>query len=840
MFEIADDYLIDYIEKDKCDIWMGKVIRTFLQSNSEMYIQDLANDLLGIKEFEQSGDIDRMVAKQNDEICLKELVHHAGVNALANEQMIRFTPQVNIIYGLNGTGKSSYFRILNEMIGGENVTPIRPNIYIEDSKPVSVDLKYLFDGEEKKISWDGSCRGVKELRSLRVFDSAYTKDLLKKRNSDELVVKPYGLNVFSDLIAYIDQIIEYANEIIHRRCEERPQIRVEGMVEEISQIFTKKEFSEDDQIKIYTFLAADTITKEMVQKKEQEINNLKSGNPRDKITILKLNKDHFEKTKLFLMKNIAQMNEYIENIRNNIVLFVEQSKKCDEYRKKLEVLHDIPGTDTELWKEFVSKGIQYKNTYSMECCPFCHQQYSDHAKDIISAYVLFLDNKSQMEREATEEALKKASRNIEKWDVTWELDEEKWPEELRFEIGHTVDYIATIRQNLLEYIATKSFEGISLEVDSNKLVEKIDGYINDVQKQIDVLCEEMEGKTNALRRIEGEFLSMKTMFLIQTQKKEIETFFEINKWAVEKNKSVSELSYQKQKISSLSKKAHKELLTEQLQLVFIENLEKLNIHNVNIELVGRNNKGKQQTELMIKSNKDVTTILSEGEQKATALALFLAEIYLSHNKSTIVFDDPVNSLDHRMMQALSDLLMHVDNQIIIFTHNKMFLDCFECTHLGHICKGINSACNSNKGKHIYLYETNSEGRNRKGVIIEKRVQNLSYYLEELDKMLEESPFTKCDEACIKLRRGVETAIDEIVFNQQIPTKLSNKNSRINWDKLKKISNDTELIDGLKFIHGRVSGGDIHNGSERENNPLDRDEIEQLYHKLKSYVRGRGC
>ena len=258
----------------------------------------------------------------------------------------------------------------------------------------------------------------------------------------------------------------------------------------------------------------------------------------------------------------------------------------------------------------------------------------------------------------------------------------------------------------------------------------------------------------------------------------------------------------------------------------------MNIQNVDIELVGRNNKGKQQTELMIRSNKDVTTILSEGEQKATALALFLAEIYLSHNKSTIVFDDPVNSLDHRMMQALSDLLMHVDNQIIIFTHNKMFLDCFECTDLGHVCKGINSACNKQKGKHIYLYETNSEGRNRKGVIIEKRVQNLSYYLEELGKMLSESPFTKCDEACIKLRRGVETAIDEIVFNQQIPTKLSNKNSRINWDKLKNISNDVELIDGLKYIHGRVSGGDIHNGSERENNPLDRDEIEQLYLKLK--------
>ena len=30
----------------------------------------------------------------------------------------------------------------------------------------------------------------------------------------------------------------------------------------------------------------------------------------------------------------------------------------------------------------------------------------------------------------------------------------------------------------------------------------------------------------------------------------------------------------------------------------------------------------------------------------------------------------------------------------------------------------------------------------------------------------------------------------------------------------------------------MSGGDLHNGSERENNPLDKEEIEQLYEKLK--------
>ena len=832
MLETANDYLLDYANSERCNTWVAKVIRTFLQSDAEAHIQELVDDLLGITEYTLSDEIIRTVDVSNKKVYLKELVHHSGVNALADDQKIRFTPQVNIIYGLNGTGKSSYFRILNEMIGGENVTPIRPNIYINDTKDVSVDVKYCIDRFEQRISWDGSYRGIKELKSLRVFDSVYARDLLRKRSSDELLVKPYGLNVFSDLIIYIDRIVEKANEIIIQKYKNCPQIQFEGISEKIASLLKKEEYVEDDALTIRDIFALEAITESKIHEKEDEVNNLKLGNPVDKIVILKAKKEHVEKTRQFLVTTAAQANEYIKSIKQNINLLIVQSKECEAYRKKLDILHDIPGIETKLWREFVSKGVEYKTAYSMDVCPFCHQKYSEHAKDIVSSYVLFLNNKAQGDLATTERALMNLVKNIERWNVTWELKNDEWSDELKSEVEHAIADISNIPQTLLKCIEAKSVEETST-FDFSDLTEKIKAYCNYIQEQIVALSEEVDGKTVALKQAETELSDMKTVFVIQSQHAEIEETFEIKKWVSERKKCISKLSSQKQKISSLSKDVHNKLLTEQLQSIFIENLNKLNVRNIDIELLGKNNKGIQQTELTIKSNKDVTTILSEGEQKAIALALFLAEIFLSQNKSTIVFDDPVNSLDHRMMQALSDLLMNVENQIIVFTHNKMFLDCFECTAFGHICKRVASDCSSKKGKHVYLYETNSEGQNRKGVIIEKRVQNLQYYLDKLEKILAESPFTKYDEACIELRRGVETAIDEIVFNKQIPTKLSNKNSRINWKDLKLIRNDAVLIDGLKQIHGRVSGGNLHNGSERENNPLDRDEIAQLYDKLKN-------
>jgi hypothetical protein len=86
---------------------------------------------------------------------------------------------------------------------------------------------------------------------------------------------------------------------------------------------------------------------------------------------------------------------------------------------------------------------------------------------------------------------------------------------------------------------------------------------------------------------------------------------------------------------------------------------------------------------------------------------------------------------------------------------------------------------------------------------------------------------------MKLRKAVELLIDERVFNKQVPTKYSTKSSRIAWEELKKLCNDPSIVDKLKSVHNRASGGELHNGMEREENPIDKDEIQGMYDVLKS-------
>lgn len=832
--ENASEYLVEYKNSEKCDKWLRKVIETFLQKAPEDQIENLAKDLLGISNYVVVEDVMKDFDVLTDSVVLTELTHISGVNALANNQRIKFNPQVNIIYGLNGTGKSSYFRIMNEMLGGNNETKIRSNIYLETTDPINVEMKFHYRGHDCNISWDGQSRGISELKSMRVFDSEYTRGLLKKRDSDELVVKPYGLGIFADLILYIDAITEKANELIANKEKEKPQIITTDMDIEIAKIFEDDNIDDEKAILIRDILSSIEASEEAVAEKKAIVTNLQAGNPKDKIELLKRTLSEVISIQTQLSNNVAASNGDIDKVEELISEYIQNKKLSDEHVKQLEILKDIPGTDSILWKEFISKGIDYtkENGTDIDECPFCHQRYTNHAKELVDAYVSFLDDKTQITIKKIETLLATKRSEIDKRNTNIMISEDsKIPSGLVERILSATSRIETVSKKMLKLIDQKEYDKCE-KIDLSKLWADIDEYKKTLQKEIDDLSTDAEGKNLALANAEKDLKKAVSDLAIGGQSSKIIERLDIEKWLGENKKTVASITLLRKNISTLSKKAHNELLTAQLQEEFGKKLNKLGVKNIDIELLGKNSNGVQQTELTIRKNKDITTILSEGEQKATAIALYLAEIALSKNKSTIIFDDPVNSLDHRMMQSLADLLMSIENQIIIFTHNKMFLDCFECTDYGHVCKTITSACNKDKGKHIYLYETTSEGKARKGVIVEKRVQNLRFYISEIEKMLAETPFTKFDDASIKLRRGVEVAIDEYIFNNQTPTKLSNKNSRINWDALKKMHTDEELIDGLRQIHGRASGGELHNGSEREENPLDRDEIEELCNELK--------
>ena len=69
-------------------------------------------------------------------------------------------------------------------------------------------------------------------------------------------------------------------------------------------------------------------------------------------------------------------------------------------------------------------------------------------------------------------------------------------------------------------------------------------------------------------------------------------------------------------------------------------------------------------------------ILSEGEQKALALADFLTEVGLNPASAGIILDDPVTSMDHDRKKGIAARLAREakHRQVVVFTHDLVFLD----------------------------------------------------------------------------------------------------------------------------------------------------------------------
>src|SRR5688572_391720 len=104
---------------------------------------------------------------------------------------------------------------------------------------------------------------------------------------------------------------------------------------------------------------------------------------------------------------------------------------------------------------------------------------------------------------------------------------------------------------------------------------------------------------------------------------------------------------------------------------------------------GRYGSPQYQVRLFAKPDAKVASILSEGEKTCVALAAFLTELATGTHHSTLVFDDPVSSLDHRWRKNVATCLVEEAElrQIIVFTHDLVFVN-----DLQDVARGSNVPC----------------------------------------------------------------------------------------------------------------------------------------------------
>ncbi len=302
----------------------------------------------------------------------------------------------------------------------------------------------------------------------------------------------------------------------------------------------------------------------------------------------------------------------------------------------------------------------------------------------------------------------------------------------------------------------------------------------------------------------------------------------------------------KTEASNRMTKLSRELVENELQEALNRQLQALGFRGLlEIEAKASTPKGTPKVGLRLKTVHGVplTDVLSKGEQRRLALAMFLAEMEVVADPSPVVLDDPVTSIDQegrrhiaRSLAALADR-----RQVIVFTHELSFVHELQRAaaeevglHIQHVRRIADAAgfvsdelpWQGLKAKH------RAEPLQRKI----KSVQEL-YEAGEDDQYRREA-----SEICMLLRQAFERAVEEEVLGGVI----TRRDDTVHATALRKVAlNDQicELVDrgvadNSPWVHDQplADGGDPPNPEELRNG---LEVFEDLLAALKAYRSGPG-
>lgn len=838
----AKGYLLELANKSETEGWLKDLIVKIVNNNGNLSEGDLTDTLNQLKEGGQAvltiPSVDSLAI--GNTIQLVSLKHNSGVCALTGNQEIKFSKDITLLYGMNGSGKSSYFRILNEMAGGNCQQIIRPNIYIENNPAIDVELKFEDNSGIHTISWNGATRAISNLRGISVFDSNYTNSFLERRSADSAIIHPYGLYLFSSLSSAMDKVNQLIQSEIDNIRRNLPQINLQDMSGLVTKVISSTQYDKIQKDYIQERYDLTEQHKEELEQLNNQIKQLSETNYADKIKLENSNQSQYEKLLQFIKDTYEGLEENEKQVRQLIDNIKTSRQKAKEIKAKISILQEIGNTESPEWKMFIKSADSFTQSSSLsdDVCPYCRQSLNSSAKSIIESYAIFLNDKSLLELEQLEKKKDALSKTISSIQTEYSLSE-YFSELIKSQDETLINLIDTV---LREFTRIKSalLKNLQEEIDESlqKLneIEKLVAALSDISVKYTHLLSELQQKNEKKEQMLKELREKQVPLLerrsIYEQKKLLQRWFEDMHLIHRLQRLQGKLSTRN--VSNLAKIANKELITDNLFQKFKEEMKTLGIGALDVNMVESGvSKGQSFMQLKLHHNHDVTHILSEGEQKGVALALFLAERQMEVDKNPIIMDDPVNSLDHCITSRLVERLISLNNQIILFSHHLLLKSTLINLPGLHEC-GVNQQASCHKTtRHLFLYKVWDYGRCQKGVVYEDKQDNVSNNLNDVRKLLEKKPFNNQDSisAGAQLRHVIELLIDEKIFNGQIPIEFHGRKNNIPWEQLKGLNPDVNLVDKLKNLFSRLSGGSLHVGIEQIENPIDHAELESIYNEL---------
>ncbi|MCY4210416.1 MAG: hypothetical protein OXE97_05115 [Gammaproteobacteria bacterium] len=631
--------------------------------------------------------INSLYSKQSSsgELKLKSIGSIEGINCLSPKKPLEIAGQnLAVIYGLNGSGKSGYIRILKHMCGAKSQGELHGNAYKTEKAQKKCSIEYHKDGLDHKHNWIAENGIINDLRLVDIFDAECGKVYIS--NENEVSYEPHILFFFQRLVSVCEKISSKIRDEEERKVSKKP--------------ISPPEYDNTEEIKWYSKLSNNTKIEEInehclwTNQNEQEFvqlaQRLSERKPAQKAQEIRKKNVHI----LSLIEGAEKYkNRFSNDICNQINALKEkldQAKKTAEASAKL-VFSSTPlgGIGSETWqklwqyaKEYSQqeayKNLEFPVTSNEALCVLCQQPLSNDAKSRMTSFEEFVKGSAQKGVQLANKSLQNALTPINETllpsegDLKTKIDAAGLKAEKDL-LSLNRFYIALRKrkEQLIQRDIHTDFASVppikewvsQVRLIINNEEQKAKNFDADAQKDNK---DDLLNKQKALQArkwldhqrdaIKDEVERLRYLNLLNSAKKLTDT---------------TALSIKTGKLAD-------ELITQSFIARFNQELTNLGASHISVELFKlRTSKGKALHKLRLKgsSHDTVSDVLSEGENRIVALSAFLADVTGKDYSGPFVFDDPISSLDQNFEEAVVKRLVELshDRQVIIFTHRLPML-----------------------------------------------------------------------------------------------------------------------------------------------------------------------
>ncbi|BFR47314.1 AAA family ATPase [Nitratidesulfovibrio sp. HK-II] len=616
-------------------------------------------------------------------VSLLEIKDIKNVNALAAISRIKFLESgVSVVYGDNGSGKSSYSRIFKSAcrcVGPKE--RVLGDVFSENcGGESSAAIVYRCGDDVKNFKWSDGSSNV-DLAAIGVFDSKSASVYVTKEN--KIAFTPFGIDILPRLAEICDEVSCKINDKMKQYRIDRIKFPDSCAKSDVAEWYGKisGSTSSDDL----------TLNTEFCGEDDEKIDRLtRALNDSDPERAIKRLRGVAER--VMLMKNSFE-EAYLHISQEGVdSIFSAYSEYCSS-KKARDALsmffldgRFIPNTGGDEWRAlWVAARNFFDSAYGdgafplggdTRVCALCQQDLSSVAVNRFEQFEAYVASDVEKSFLYYEKVYKDKILNLEKlakysiamYPVLLELDDE-----YSRVFSSFIDEVAGVANSVMDALNRGEVISVAGIHDfKNFYFEKLK---RDIEQEISEYVGISDGEVR--RQVIAERANLEARKILSVNKDHV---FEI----VQKlnMKAALEAALESAKTHAITRAANsftEKYITTPATKSFDRYVGILLGERKKVVLEkAKTNKGVVYFRVKLKDMRlpaSVEDIVSEGEFRAIALACFLAEIDQSREKHAVIFDDPVSSLDHKIRKSFAEIIATLgsDRQVVVLTHDIYFL-----------------------------------------------------------------------------------------------------------------------------------------------------------------------